>query len=151
MLLRNKAFFLTTTLDADYRASNVRLDDRRFYSVSQSTRVQEIENYGEAREHRMPEGQGGGYIWKVCSIARFEERSDGVYVEIEAIALSREIPRVLRFVVDPIVRTVSRNALLTSLQQTEEAVSGEGAVRNIRAQGASAKLSNKGSAFTSVH
>jgi hypothetical protein len=160
MRLRNKAFFLTTTLDADYWATNVRLDERRFYSVSQSTRVQEIEDYGEAGEHRMPEGQGGGYIWKLCSIARLEERNDGVYVEIEAIALSREIPSVLRFVVDPIVRTVSRNALLTSLRQTEEAVdvrfaavarSGEGPVGSVPPQGASATPSNKGSAFTRIH
>src|SRR6266446_1699955 len=51
MQLMNKAFFLKTTLDADYHATNVRLDDRHFYSVSRSTRVQEIDDYGRPSQH----------------------------------------------------------------------------------------------------
>jgi hypothetical protein len=122
MQLMNKAFFLKTTLDADYQATNVRLDDRRFYSVSRTTRLQEIEDYAQRSEHKIPEGEGSGYIWKLFSIVRLEERGDGVYVEMEAIALSREIPGAVHFVVEPIVRRVSRNSMLTSIRQTEEAV-----------------------------
>jgi len=117
----NKAFFLRAALDADYQAANVRLDDRHFYSVSRTTRMQEIEDYGRPGEHRMPEGEGGGLIWKLFSIVRLEQRDGGVYVEVEALALSREIPGAVRLVVDPIVRRVSRNSLLTSIKQTEEA------------------------------
>ena len=159
MRLMNKAFFLKTTLDADYRATNVRLDDRRFYSVSRSTRLQEIEDCGQSSEHRLPEGEGGGYIWKLFSVVRLEERGEGVYIEMEAIALSREIPGALRLVVEPIVRRVSRNALLLSLQQTEEALgsrfanvahSAGGAGNSEQPQGISA-LSNRSSAFTRLH
>ena len=39
----NKAFSLKTALDADYQATDVRLDNRRFYSFSKTTCVQEIE------------------------------------------------------------------------------------------------------------
>ena len=60
MLLMNKAFFLKAALDADYQATNVRLDSCRFYSVSKTTRVQEIEEYGQPGEHRIPEGEGRG-------------------------------------------------------------------------------------------
>ena len=116
-MLMNQAFFLKTVLDADYEVTNVRLDDRRFYSISTTTRLQEIEEYGQPGERRIPEGVGGGYIWKLYSIARLEQLDNGVYVEFEAIALSRDIPAALRLVVDPIVRRVSRNSLLTSLQQ----------------------------------
>jgi hypothetical protein len=34
----------------------------------------------------------------ISSIARFEQRDAGVYIELEAMALSREIPAALRFV-----------------------------------------------------
>jgi hypothetical protein len=122
MQVMNKVFFLKTALDADYQATKVRLDSRRFYSISKSTRVQEIDDYGQPSEHRLPAGEGSGYIWKLFSIARFDQRDDGVYVEIEAIALSRDIPAGVRFFVDPIVRRVSRNSLLISLRQTEQAV-----------------------------
>jgi hypothetical protein len=122
MLLMNRAFFLKTALDADYQATNVRLDDRRFYSISRTTRLQEVEDYGQPGECRKPEGEGSGYVWELYSIARLQQRDDGVYVELEAIALSRDIPAALHLVVDPIVRRVSRNSILTSLRQTEEAV-----------------------------
>jgi hypothetical protein len=160
MQLMNKAFFLKTTLDADYHATNVRLDDRRFYSVSRSTRVQEVDEYGQPSQHRMPEGQGSGHIWRLFSINRLDQRDGGVYVELEAIALSRDIPAALRFVVDPVVRSVSRNALLTSLKQTEEAVcdrstdaaqSSHIPASADRPRDASALLSNGSSAFTRVH
>jgi hypothetical protein len=160
MLLMNKAFFLKTTLDADYQATNVRLDDRHFYSVSRSTRVQEIDDYGRPSQHRMPEGQGGGYIWKLFSVVRLDQRDGGVYIEIEAIALSRDVPAAVRFVVDPIVRSVSRNALLTSLEQTEEALSSRftDVTKSARIPASAeqlrrvpASVSNTGSAFTSAH
>jgi hypothetical protein len=159
MLLMNKAFFLKTALDADYEASNVRLDDHRFYAISRTTRVQEVEDYGQPGEYRKPEGEGSGYVWELYSIARLEQRDDGVYVEMEAIALSRDIPAAVRLVVDPIVRRVSRNSLLTSLQKTEEAVRGSCAVvaRPVSVSGGAQQMrgvpaapSNKSSAFTQV-
>jgi hypothetical protein len=154
MQLMNKAFFLKTTLDADYHATNVRLDDQHFYSVSRSTRLQEIDDYGRPSQHRTPEGQGGGYIWKLFSVERLAERDGGVYMELEAVALSRDIPAALRFVVGPIVRNVSRNALTASLLQTEEAVvvtrlasipAGAGQLRQVPAP-----VLNIGAAFTGV-
>jgi hypothetical protein len=125
MQIMNKAFFLKSALDADYQATYARLDERRVYIVSRTTRVQEIEEYRRPGEHRMPEGEGRGYIWKLFSVARFEQRDAGVYLELEAMALSREIPVPARVLVDPIVRRVSRNSLLISLQQTERAVHGK--------------------------
>jgi hypothetical protein len=160
MVLMNKAFFMETALDADYDANNVRLDDRRAYSISRTTRVQEIQAYRQADERRIREGEGGGYIWKLYSVARFEERDGGVYVEMEAIALSRDIPVALRVVVDPIVRRVSRNSLLISLRQTEEAVRGSsvatarskaGATSTEEASGVPASLPGASSAFVRVH
>jgi hypothetical protein len=60
MRLMNKALFLKTVLDADYQATNVRLDDRCFFSSSTTTRVPEIEEYGQPGEHQIVEGEGGG-------------------------------------------------------------------------------------------
>jgi hypothetical protein len=128
--------------------------------ISRTTRVQEVEDYGQPGEYRKPEGEGSGYIWELYGIARFEQRDDGVYVAMEAIGLSRDIPVAVRLVVDPIVRRVSRNSLLTSLQKTEEAVRGgfatlarssnvpEGAQQ---LRGVPAPPSNKSCAFTQGH
>jgi hypothetical protein len=122
MRMVNKMFFVTTALDAEYESIHVRLDEHRMYSIARTTHLQEVEDVGQASEHRAPEGQGGGYIWKLFNIARLEQRDGGVYLEMEAIALSRDIPAAARFFVDPIVRRVSHNSILISLEQTEHAV-----------------------------
>ena len=122
MVLMNKSLFLKTALDSSYKCSSVRLSERRLYTVSESTRIQEIENYGAPGQRALPEDEGRGLIWRLLTITRFEERDGGVYVELEAIALSRDIPISLRWIVEPIVRRVSRSSLEISLRQTENAV-----------------------------
>jgi hypothetical protein len=122
MVLMNKAFFKKTALDSDYQASYFRVDDHRLYSISKSTRIQEISEYGMPGQHTLPENEGTGLIWRLYSVVRFEERDAGLYIEVEAIALSRDIPAALRVVAEPIVRRVSRDSLITALKQTEAAV-----------------------------
>ena len=78
------------------------------------------------------EGEGKGLLWRVLSLSRFEERDGGVYIEFEAIALSRDIPASLHWMIEPIVRRVSRNSLITSLKQTGGAVQGFAALPNAR-------------------
>lgn len=122
MMVMNTSFFAKSALDSDYRSEFTRLDDQRWYSTTETTRVQEISDYGSPSEHMLPEGHGIGIIWRLYSMARYEERDGGVYIELEAIALSRDIPAALRLFVDPIVRRVSKSSLVTSLQQTADAV-----------------------------
>jgi len=122
MRVVNKETVAETALDLEYQTSYFQTDERRWYNSTHTTRVQEIRHYGKPNEQELPPNQGSGYIWRLYSLARFEERDGGVYVELEAIALSRDIPVALRWVVNPIVRRVSRNSMLISLQQMEEAV-----------------------------
>jgi hypothetical protein len=122
MVVMNTSFFAKSALDSDYRSEFTRLDDQRWYSTTETTRVQEVSNYGSPSEHMLPEGHGIGIIWSLYSFVRYKERDGGVYIELEAIALSRDIPAALRFVVEPIVRRVSKSSMVTSLQQTEDAV-----------------------------
>jgi hypothetical protein len=122
MVVMNKSYFAKRALDNDYHSTFIRVDDKRWYSISEATRVQEIAGYGSPSQSTLPEDHGTGIIWRLYSVARYEEREGGVYLELEAIALSRDIPGALRWLVEPIVRRVSRSSLATTLQQTAEAV-----------------------------
>ena len=122
MLLIHKSSFLKTALDADYEAYYVHVDDRRLYSLSRTTRNQEVAEFGTPTQRTLPEGEGKGIIWQLFSITRYAERDGGVYVEFEGIGLSRDVPASLRWLVEPIVRRISRASLSTSLRQTETAV-----------------------------
>jgi hypothetical protein len=122
MLLLNQSLLLKTAFDTDYESRYVRVGQRHAYSISHTTRVQEIADYGAPAQHLLQEGQGTGFIWRLFSIARFLQRDGGVYIELEAIGLSRDIPASLRWLVDPIVGRVARGSLATALQQTGKAV-----------------------------
>jgi hypothetical protein len=123
MMLMNKALFLKTALESECESSYSQAGSQKWYSITTAVRVQEVEDYGRLNAHTLPSGQGSGYIWKLHSITRYEEGDGGVYIEIEAMALSREIPGAMRWVVNPIVRRVSKGSLVTSLRQTQDAVS----------------------------
>jgi hypothetical protein len=55
-------------------------------------------------------------------ITRYEEREGGVYLEVEAIALTRDIPPSLRWLVAGIVKHLSFDSMETMLRQTRDAV-----------------------------
>jgi hypothetical protein len=118
----NKAVVAKFALDTEFENSFKRVDENKWYSISYTTRVREVENYGQPEEQEAPPNTGRGLIWRLYSISRFEQRDGGVYVELEAVALSRDVPGALRWVVDPIVRRTSRSSMQVSLHKTEEAV-----------------------------
>ncbi len=122
MRLVNKSVVAKTALDTDCEASYFRVDDRRWYSVSNTTHIQEVDKFGTPEQRTLPEDHGTGLIWRLSSITRLEERDGGVYAELEAIALSRDIPVAFRVFATPIVRRVSKDSLATSLHQTKVAV-----------------------------
>jgi hypothetical protein len=120
--LANRSVVSKTALDTDCEASYIRVDDRHWYGISNTTHIQEVDKFGTPEQHTLPEDQGTGLIWRLSSITRLEERDGGVYAELEAIALSRDIPAAFRLFVTPIVRRVARDSLATSLHQTKVAI-----------------------------
>jgi hypothetical protein len=122
MILMYKSAVVNIAIDGNYRCLFFRVDEHRWYSISETTSMREIEDYGTPKQRELNDGQGKGLLWRLFSIARFEERDGGVYVELEAIALSRAIPVSVRWLIEPIVSRLSRSSLMTSLRQTEDAV-----------------------------
>jgi hypothetical protein len=122
MVWQHRVLFVNAAIEGQYQARDFAIDARRGYNIAGTTQVQEIESYGKDGEYLLPPGQGNGFIWKLHSIARYEERDGGVYLELEAFALTRDIPLSLRWLVSPVVNHLSMNSLTTSLRQTRDAV-----------------------------
>ncbi|MBV9302683.1 MAG: hypothetical protein JOY62_04845 [Acidobacteriaceae bacterium] len=114
----NKAVVAKFALDTEFQDTFTRMDENKWYSISYTTG----ENYSLADEHEAPADTGRGFIWRLYSISRFEQRDGGVYVELEAVALSRDVPGALRWLIDPIVCRTSRSSMQVSLQKRERAV-----------------------------
>ena len=91
-------------------------------SVVEAVEVREIEGYGHNGERLLPPDSGNGFIWRIRSVARFEERDGGVYLELEAMALTRDVPASLAWIVNPVINDLSIRSLTTTLRQTRAAV-----------------------------
>lgn len=113
---------ITITLDTDHDVDYTRLDAAHWFSRSYSTRIQEVENAGEADEHLLPVGHDGGFLWHINSYWRFEERDGGIYVECESISLTRDIPTGFGWLVGPFVTSIPEDSLRQTLIQTRAAV-----------------------------
>lgn len=122
MTWQRHVLFVNAAMRGHYRAHDVVVDSHRGYSIVDATTLQQIEDCGRPGEHLLPPDTGDGLIWRIHSISRYEERDGGLYLEIEAMLLSRDIPSSLRWLVNPVVNHLSVTALTTTLQQTREAV-----------------------------
>jgi hypothetical protein len=121
MIWRRRVLFVNAAMQGWYRTRDSVLDANRRFSVVDSTRIQEITDYGRTEQRHLPPDTGRGFVWRVQSIVRYEQRDGGVYVEIEAAALTRDIPASVDWLVAPIVRRLSISSLATTLEQTRTA------------------------------
>ena len=112
----------TVVLDTEYDVRFVRLDAHRVYSRSHSTRSAEVENPGSRDERDRPPGNDHGYLWALDNYWRFLETKDGVFVQCEAISLTRDIPTGLGWLIGPFVQSIPRESLEFTLTTTRKAV-----------------------------
>jgi len=113
-----KKKILTIVLDTEHDVHYSRLDGKRWQTWSYSTHIAEVENPGKPGEYELPVGKDHGFLWRLNSYWRFQEREGGVYIECEAVSLSRPAPVGLRWLIDPIIRNLPRESLFNTLQAT---------------------------------
>lgn len=106
------------TLNTVHEADYVTLNLRQAYSNSHTTKVAEVENAGEKDEREKPVGKDGGFLWALNSYWRLEEADGGVYVQCEAVSLTRDIPALVAWAVKPFVTEVPKESLFNTMQST---------------------------------
>ncbi len=109
---------ISVTVDTDQEVFYESLGDKRATCRSYTTRIAEVENPGEKDEKLKPVGKDGGYMWRLHTWWRLEERDGGVYVECEATSLTRDIPFGFGWLVGPFVKSIPRESLQFTLGTT---------------------------------
>jgi hypothetical protein len=122
-LLKKK--ILTVVLDTDHDVQYRRLDRFRWTCQSYTTRIAEVENAGQANEEVMAPDAGFGFLWRLYSYWRFQERDRGVYLECRAISLTRDVPLGLGWIIEPIIQKLPKESLIRTLECTRQALEGE--------------------------
>lgn len=117
-----KTHVVTVVLDTEYDVHYFHLDPARAYSRSYSTRIQEVEDPGSAKEYIRPTGDDHGYLWRLYSYWRFYEADGGTYIQCEAISLTRDVPYGVGWLVNPFIQSIPTESLRFTLEATRTAL-----------------------------
>ena len=113
---------LTVVMDTEYEIQYLTLDSTHAASVSHSTRITEIENAGSPQEHSVSPKDNHGFLWRLNSYWRFYQADGGVYIQCNAISLTRDVPAGLGWLARPFIENVPRESLNFTLTATREAL-----------------------------
>ena len=119
-LLKKK--IITVVLDTYHDVHYRSLGGKRWLCRSYTTRIAEVENAGNPQEKILPPDTGHGFLWRLYSYWRFEEREGDVYVECRAISLTRDVPLGLGWIIEPIIQELPKESLVNTLEATRKAL-----------------------------
>ena len=113
---------ITITLNTNHEVHYFPVDSRRWYSRSYSTRIAEVANADTPNEREKPNGHDGGFLWRINSYWKFEEKDGGVYIECESVSLTRDIPTGLGWLIKPFVTSIPKESLEMTMGSTRAAL-----------------------------
>src|SRR5689334_10474840 len=119
---------ITVVLNTEHDIQYFHDGPGRAHSRSSAVRIAQVENAGKSDEREEPPGDDGGFLWRMETWWRMEERDGGVYVQSEVASLTRDIPTGLGWLVSPFVTGIPKETLVFTLEATRRAV--ESTLRN---------------------
>lgn len=120
-LLKKK--IITVVLDTDHDVHYRSVDRSCWLCRSYTTRIAEVQDAGSPKEKILPPDTGYGFLWRLYSYWRFQERDHGVYVECRAISLTRDVPSGLGWAIKPIIQKLPKESLTNTLEATRRGLS----------------------------
>lgn len=117
--------FATVDFNTTYDVHWGSVEANKAYSNSISTRIAEVKDPAKPEGEELPVGTGHGYLWRLNTYWRFEEKDGGVYLQCEALSLTRDIPTGLGWLLKPLVTAVPKQSLNRALGQTRNVVEEE--------------------------
>jgi hypothetical protein len=113
---------ITVVLNTEHDVRYFRDSDTREHTRSSAVHIAEVEDAGKSNERDKPPGKDGGFLWRMDTWWRMEERDGGVYVQSEVASLTRDIPTGLGWLIGPFVTSIPKETLTFTLDATRKAV-----------------------------
>ena len=123
--IKERAGVVTSVVEITSTVTYVRVDTCSGYSVSRATEIREILDAGESAERALPAGTGHGYLWRATTFSSYRQQSDGLYVYLETLGLSRGFPAMLGWIIEPIARRLGRKSVEGALAEFRLALKAE--------------------------
>jgi hypothetical protein len=102
---------ITIVMDVDYVIDYQRLSPTQLETMNVATNIFQVHDAGEPDERREPGDEAGGYLWRFRMVCRFDQRDQGTFEECENLSLTRSVPILLRWLVNPFVSSVPRETI----------------------------------------
>jgi hypothetical protein len=113
---------VTVVLNTEQDVMYFRDSAIREHSRSSAVRIREVANPGAKEEIEKSPEEDNGFLWQMETWWRMEERDGGVYVQNEAVTLTRDIPTGLGWMIGPFVTSIPKETLEFTMNATREAV-----------------------------
>ena len=109
---------VTVVYNTEHNIHYTRYSDKRASSKSIATKIAEVEQLEDKKEREKPQGEDHGFLWRLNSYWRYWQFRDGVIIECESLTLSRSIPRILDYMISPLIKRVARESMERTLIST---------------------------------
>jgi hypothetical protein len=113
---------ITVELEVEQQADYIALSAGVWTVRSHATQIREIQSPGE-NEKILPPGEGNGFLWRLDAYWTLRQQPDGVYAECRTTSLSRSIPASLAWMIKPLVESMPKESLASTLRSTRDAAS----------------------------
>ncbi len=113
---------ITVVLNTEHEVQYFHDAPGRAHSRSSAVRIAEVDNAGKSDEREKAPGDDGGFMWRMETWWRIEERDGGVYVQSEVASLTRDIPPGFGWMIKPFVTGIPKESLTFTLEATRKAV-----------------------------
>lgn len=113
---------IAVVLDTTYDITYGHLDAQHGYSISRSTHIAEIDAAGTSAERTLSSDKEHGFLWRLNTYWSYEEKDGGLYLQVEAVSLTRSIPNGLGWAVAPYIQSIPRDSLEFTLRSTCDAL-----------------------------
>ena len=117
---------VTVVLNTEQDVTYFRDSATQEHSRSSAIRIREVANPGTKEDKEKSPDEENGFLWQMETWWRMEERDGGVYVQNEAVTLTRDIPAGLGWLIGPFVTSIPKETLEFTMNATREAVRRQG-------------------------
>jgi hypothetical protein len=113
---------VTVVLDTEHAVNYFRDSPVKAHSRSSAVRITQVDDPDGPKEKEKKPGQDDGYLWRMETWWRMEERDGGVYVQNQVVTLTRDVPTGLGWLIEPFITNIPKETLEFTLQATRKAV-----------------------------
>src|SRR5258708_36954229 len=114
--------YKTGVYNTEYDIQWGKVDANRIYAHSVSTRIAEVKDSYKPEGEAYPVGEGRGYLWRLNTYWRFQEKDGGGYLQWGGISLNRDIPTGVGWLLKTLGTSIPKQYLNRALGQARTVV-----------------------------